>query len=78
MDSQLPLGESSARRSPLSPPVSGAVLPMVVIIPSLRMARPSASVPSTEPPSESSTSTAPRTLGSWAKVSKSRGVSAVI
>src|SRR4029077_492467 len=78
MDSQLPLGDSKARRCPS--PVKGrvAVLPIVVIIPRLRMERPSARVPSTEPPSESSTRTAPRTLGSLAKASNSRGVSAVM
>src|SRR4030088_553705 len=78
MDSQLPLGDNVARRS--ESPVGGsvAVLPMVVIMPRLRMERPSASVPSTEPPSESSARTAPRVLGSLTKTSNSRGVSAVM
>src|SRR5262245_12156045 len=78
MDSQLPSGESVARRSPSRPGGNAVVLPMVVIMPRLRMARPSASVPKTEPPSESRTRTAPRALGSLAKVSNSRGVSAVM
>ena len=78
MDSQLPLGDSMARRSPLAAGGNATVLPMVVIMPRPRMVRPSASVPSTEPPSESSTSTAPRALGSLTKASNSRGVSAVM
>src|SRR5215471_11208815 len=73
MDSQVASGDSVARRSPLPAEGSAVVLPMVVIMPRLRMARPSASVPKTEPPSESRTRTAPRVLGSLAKVSNSRG-----
>ncbi len=54
------------------------VLPTVVVMPSLRIERPSASAPSTEPPSESSAMVAPSILFFLAKASKSRGVSAVI
>ena len=78
MDSQLPFGDSVARRTPSLVGGRVAVLPMVVTMARLRMERPSASVPRTEPPSESSTRTAPRVLGSLAKASNSRGVSAVM
>ena len=54
------------------------VRPTVVVMPSLRIERPSASAPSTEPPSESSAMVAPSILFFLAKASKSRGVSAVM
>ncbi len=54
------------------------VLPTVVVMPSLRMARPSPSAPSTEPPSESSAMVAPSRLFFLVKASKSRGVSEVM
>src|SRR3954469_9652573 len=54
------------------------VLPTVVVMLSLRIERPSASAPSTEPPSESSAMVTPSILFLLAKASKSFGVSAVI
>src|SRR3954465_1202102 len=54
------------------------VLPTVVVMPSLRIERPSDSAPSTEPPSESSAMVTPSILFLLAKASKSFGVSAVI
>ena len=77
MTSQLASGASRARRSPGAVGGSGMVLPTVVIISKRRMTRPSAIVPSTEPPSESNTSTAPRTSFFCANASNSRGVSLV-
>jgi hypothetical protein len=52
--------------------------PTVVSRPKRRMSRPSAMAPSTEPPSESSTTVAPARSRPCTNNSKSRGVSAVM
>ena len=78
IDSQLALGEIVARCAPLPSDGSNVVRPTVVVMSKLRIARPSAMAESTEPPSESSTSLAPRTLLLRANASKARAVSSVM
>ncbi len=67
-----------ARTTPAPPGGSLFSLPTVVLTPSRRTLRPTAKVPSTEPPLESSTSVAPVTSRLRVNAVKSLGVSLVI
>src|SRR3954447_4680713 len=78
IDSQLAFGDSRARCLPSASGGNGMVLLTVVVISRWRTARPNAKAASTDPPSESSASVAPRASFTLVNFSKSRAVSSVI